>query len=405
MTMEIAEKIQSRFAEIETEIDIDEITKRLDDLVSKFKVPLPEAQRSVVSYFLREKGVSGDDYYASGQRISVMTHVKDINKTETWVDMRVKVTKLWDNTVESIDQTGLIADETGQIKFVKWVVSGLPQLEEGKSYALCSLITDEYNDKFSVKFVRTSTITELDEPVAVSASLSADDQTTPLVEIASIDAPDKWVSLRAKVVQLWDSDHESIDQIGLMGDETGVIKFVKWAVSDLPSLEEGKSYSVENMTTDEYDGNMSVKMNKTTEIKELDTDIDTSAQVEEFTGVMVHIQDGSGLIKRCPECNTALMKGACRTHGMVEGIHDMRLKIVLDDGIVTQEAFLNAELTEMITGITLEKAKEMTIEALDHIVVVDAMKDMLLGRYYVVSGRVFDRHMLVDSIALAEDES
>jgi len=406
MTKETSEKIQSRFAEIDTDISIEEITKRLEDLVGRFKVPLSEAERSVVSYFLREKDVSADDYYKSAQGTSGTTCVADIDKVEMWVDLEVTVTKLWENTNELIDQSGLIADSTGQIKFVKWAASGLPPLEEGKSYALNSLITDDFNDRFSVKFVKTSTITELPEDIKpFTQDQAAGDRVTPLVDIASIDKPKKWISLRAKVVQLWDSEHESIDQIGLLGDETGVIKFVKFMKSELPALKEGKSYSIENMTTDEYGERFSVKMNRTTVITELTEDIDTSGHIEEFTGAMVHIQDGSGLIRRCPECNAALMKGVCLKHGAVEGKHDLRIKMVLDNGGVSQEALLNRELTEEITGITLDVAKEMAAEALDQVVVQDKMKEILLGRYYVVSGKVFDRRMLVDRIRLVEDES
>lgn len=404
MTKKPAEKIQSRFAEIGTDVNIDEITKRLDDLVGRFKVPLPEAERSVVSYFLRENSVSSDDYYTSAHGESETTHVADIDRTEIWVDLEVVVTKLWDNDNESIDQTGLIADATGQIKFVKWTVSELPPLEEGKSYVLTSLITDEFNDRFSVKFVRTSTITELDNDIKpFTQDQASGDRVNPFVEINNIKDSNKWISLRAKVVQLWDSEHDSIDQVGLVGDETGVIRFVKFMKSALPALEEGKSYSIENMTTGEYDDQFSVKMNRTTVIKELTEDIDTSAQVKEFMGAMVHIQDGSGLIRRCPECNAALMKGVCRKHGAVEGVHDLRIKMVLDDGEVSQEALLNRELTEEITGITLDGAKEMAIEALDPGIVQDQMKEILLGRYYTISGKVFDRHMLVDSIVLVED--
>ncbi len=118
----------------------------------------------------------------------------------------------------------------------------------------------------------------------------------------------------------------------------------------------------------------------------------------EFSGAIVDVQSGSGLIKRCPQCNRALVKGACGEHGRVEGIYDLRVKAVLDDGEKVQDILLNRKVTENLVGITLDKAKEMATEALDQAVVLDAIKSKLVGRYFVVSGTKLDRFMLVESI-------
>ena len=45
------------------------------------------------------------------------------------------------------------------------------------------------------------------------------------VHIGEIKEDGKWVSLRVKVIQLWDSTSDKITQSGHIGDETGVIKF------------------------------------------------------------------------------------------------------------------------------------------------------------------------------------
>jgi len=61
------------------------------------------------------------------------------------------------------------------------------------------------------------------------------------VKIKDIIKDGMWVSLKAKVVQLWENDKSTISQIGLLGDDTGVIKFVAFTKSVLPLLVEGKS--------------------------------------------------------------------------------------------------------------------------------------------------------------------
>jgi replication factor A1 len=222
---------------------------------------------------------------------------------------------------------------------------------------------------------------------------------TPVVKAADIKEDGKWVTLRAKVIQLWEANQESISQVGLLGDESGTIKFTKWAkASALPTIEEGKSYLFKNITTSEWQGQFSVKLNRTSEIIPIKENIEAGSTPFEFSGAIVDIQSGSGLIKRCPECNRAMVKGACGEHGKVEGIYDLRVKAVMDDGERVQEILLNREATEALTGITLEKAREKATEALDQAVVTDMIKSMLVGRYYVVTGAKLDRFILVKTI-------
>lgn len=220
----------------------------------------------------------------------------------------------------------------------------------------------------------------------------------PQVKASDIKEDGKWVTLRAKVIQLWESNQESISQVGLLGDESGTIKFTKWAKSALPPVEEGKSYLFKKVITSEWQGQFSVKLNKTSEIIPIKEDIEVGSTTVEFSGAIVDIQSGSGLIKRCPECNRALVKGTCGEHGKVEGIYDLRIKAVMDDGERVQDLLLNREVTETLTGITLDKAKEMATEALDQAVVLDLIKSKLVGRYFVASGAKLDRFILVESI-------
>ena len=218
------------------------------------------------------------------------------------------------------------------------------------------------------------------------------------VDLADVDAPEEWVDVRATVVELWDPRADAVAQVGLLGDETGTIKFTKWSKSDLPELEEGTSYSLRNVVTDEYQGRFSVKLNRTTTIEELDEDIEVGDDSVEVEGALVDIQSGSGLIKRCPEedCTRVLQNGRCSEHGEVEGEFDLRIKGVLDDGEDVTEVIFDEAATEELTGITLEEAKEMAMDALDTTVVADEMRADILGRYYTVTGPTFGRYVLAD---------
>ncbi|AET63476.1 Single-stranded DNA-binding replication protein A [Methanothrix harundinacea] len=324
--------------------------------------------------------------------------VSEIKEEGRWIDLRAKVVQLWEPTSETISQTGLIGDETGTIKFVKWAKSGIPDLAEGKSYLFKNLVTDEFQGRFSVKLNRTSGVEPLEAEVEASDAPGGQVQE---MKISQIGEEGRWIDLRAKVVQLWDPTSETISQTGLIGDETGVIKFVKWAKSEIPDLAEGKSYLFKNVVTDEFEGRFSVKLNRTSEILPLEEEVEVSPQEANFTGAIVDVQKGSGLIKRCPICRRMLNKGVCGEHGKQEGTYDLRIKAVLDDGVKVQEVLINRERTESLMGISMEEAKTMAMEALDHEVVKGMIEERLLGRYYTVSGPTVDRYILVEMISPA----
>ncbi len=219
-----------------------------------------------------------------------------------------------------------------------------------------------------------------------------------VVKIKDINQDGVWISLNAKVVQLWENDKSSISQIGLLGDETGTIKFVAFTKSDLPLLEEGKSYHFANLVTDSYNSRFSVKLNKTTVITPI-ADMEVASSDVAMTGAIVDVQSGSGLIKRCPECNRPLNKGLCVDHGKQDGEYDLRVKAVLDDGKVAQDILLNQEMTYKVTGIDVKTAKKMAMDAVDPAVVFDEIKRHLLGKYYTVKGRMMGgRYLLVNEM-------
>ncbi|PSP45357.1 replication factor A [Halobacteriales archaeon QH_6_66_25] len=217
-------------------------------------------------------------------------------------------------------------------------------------------------------------------------------------QVGDVDTAEEWIDLKAKVVDLWDPRSDAVAQVGLLGDETGTIKFTKWSKSDLSELDEGEVYDLRNVVTDEYQGQFSVKLNRTTTIEQLDEEMEVGDDEVEIEGALVDIQSGSGLIKRCPDedCTRVLQNGRCSEHGEVDGEFDLRIKAVIDDGMDVHEVIFDREATEAVTGISLEEAQEMAMDALDTSVVADEMHEKVLGRYYRVVGPTFGRYVLAD---------
>lgn len=265
-------------------------------------------------------------------------------------------------------------------------------------------LTDEY--KVPIEEARRSLIARYVEEAGIDRT-ELDEQDS-VVDIGSIDSAEEWITVEAKVIDLWEPQSDAIGQVGLLGDETGTVKFTKWSKSDLPTLDEDQVYRLSNVVTDEYQGQYSVKLNRTTTIETLDKDITVGDGTQEIEGALVDIQSGSGLIKRCPkdDCTRVLQNGRCSEHGDVDGEFDLRVKAVIDDGSTAHEVILDKETTEEITGITLEEAKDMAMDALDTTVVVEEISQKILGRYYRVSGPVIGRYLLADNLeALGKPET
>jgi len=386
---ELVDQISARLRDQKIEVPDEEIASRLKKLIDDFRVPEGEARRSVLNYFLKEHGIM-PQVRASSEKVKI-SEIKEAGK---WVDLEVKVLDLWEPATEAISQTGLIGDGSGSMKFVKWAKSELPNLELGQSYLLKRVVTDEFQGRFSVKLNRTSQIEPLEKEVEARPASRA----AQAVKVVEITESGLWVDLKVKVAQLWEANSDSISQSGLVGDETGSIKFVKWVKADLPNLEEGKSYLLRNLVTDEFQGRFSVKLNRTSQIEPLDVDVEIGSQAAEFSGALVDVQKGSGLIKRCPVCKRSLAKGVCTEHGKVDGTYDLRIKAVLDDGRRVQDVLINRETTERLVGLTLDDAKQMAMEALDHEVVRGLIESKLMGRYFSITGPRVDRYILVETI-------
>ncbi len=395
--MEEANVIKYKFSELGVDIPVEQIEDRLTKLITKFKVPQDEARRSVVNYFLKEYDIDRSRFY-SGQSSTPLVSTADISEDGQWVNIKAKVVQLWDNSHDSISQVGLVGDQNGTIKFTKWVRDNLPDVENGKTYLFNNVVVHEWNGKFAINFNRTSSIKVLDEDLDVGNIQTNAPPSTPMAPIEDMQEDGQWVNVKDNVVQLWENSHESISQVGLIGDKTGTIKFVKWARDDLPDVEDGKIYLFNNVVVSEWNDKFEINLNKTSSIEVLDEDIEVGTATVTFTGAMVDIQAGSGLIKRCPECNRALTKGACMEHGKVDGVYDLRIKAVLDDGITAQDVIIKREIAQELVGMTLDEAISLAADALDQGVVLDRMRSMLIGKYYIIEGSRLDRYILVDSI-------
>ena len=153
---------------------------------------------------------------------------------------------------------------------------------------------------------------------------------------------------------------------GMLEDATARLHFTSWV--DIPDIFSVKAILARDVYVKSFHGMPSVNINEKTVLEEYQGEIgayvrqprtlgelaltDGACDVE-TEGDVLSLRPGSGIVERCPTCSRVMQKGQCRAHGRLDGVPDLRIKAVLDDGTGSIICVLDRPLTEKITGITL----------------------------------------------------
>ena len=199
-------------------------------------------------------------------------------------------------------------------------------------------------------------------------------------------------------------------QSGLLGDETGTVKFVIWKEQGKEKPVVGSVYSIFYAQVDEFNERLSLNITGATIMQE-EGDIATATGGDaEIRGAIVHVAPGSGIIKRCPVegCNRALSRqNYCPIHEIQpKFVYDLRIKGWLDDGEKTHNLLLKRDVVEALTGINLDQAKEIAENnplGMDEVFL--QMREKVLGRYVTCKGREIENRLLVNTCERMHFES
>ncbi|MDU9375951.1 hypothetical protein McpSp1_05310 [Methanocorpusculaceae archaeon Sp1] len=327
-----------------------------------------------------------------------VTNIRDL--AVGYATVRVKFVEEWESRSERMLQTGLVGDETGRTKFVLWKDASKEKLVPGQVYLIKNAKVDEYNGRLSLA-LNSAEYSVVEDGVDIAVQGAA--PTAPLPVTSVRDLAVGYASLRVKFVEEWESRSERMLQTGLVGDETGRVKFVLWKDDTKEKLEPGRVYHVTNAKVDEYNGRLSLTLNPATyEADEPEADIAVGTATDEFSGAVVQISGGSGLVKRCSVegCNRVLSRqNFCPVHEIQPNFHyDLRIKGVLDDGKKAYNVLIGREVTEALTGVTMEQAIDLASESPLGLEEVQAQfVEKLCGRYLRCFGNDFEGRILVKS--------
>jgi replication factor A1 len=389
----ISQKMQQKGQDA-SKIDVKKIEAKLKRLVEEFGVQPSEAERSVTNELAKEFNIPGTGSGAGSARAREERTIAEIAPGD-WVTVEGKVVALLSPPSPAIAQSGIIADQSGAIRFVAWAKANAPRMAEGAWYRIESAVADEFRGTANLKIHSGTSVKPILEDRALVPSMTRISELAPGIG-----------SVRAKVMQEWESSHERMLQSGILGDESGTIKFVIWKETGKERLAVGGVYAIYYAAVEEYNGRLSLNLSAAKSMRE-DGDIAVSGGETEVRGVIVHIAPGSGLIKRCPVegCNRALSRqNYCPVHEIQpKFVYDLRIKGWLDDGRKTYNLLLQRDVVESLTGMTLESAKELAENnplGMDEVFL--RMRDAVLGRYVVCKGREIENRLLVKSCERAK---
>ncbi|QCW02708.1 Single-stranded DNA binding protein [Natrinema pallidum] len=378
-------------------VDKEEVKDDLQNLV-EYSVPIDEATQS-----LRRKygdGSSGGGGTPSAKDIAEITP-DESTVTVTGVVLTAGERSIRYQGSDHVIVEGRLADETGVIDYTAWEDF---DLEPGDTITAGNAGVREWDGDPELNLGESTSLSFEGDALEVPYEVGGD------AHLADLETGDRAVTIEVTVLEcerktIDGRDGETDILSGVVGDESGRLPFTNWEPA--PEIEDGGTVRIENAYVQEFRGVPEINVSEFSTVTALDRAIDVGSNTStmdigdavatggiydvEVVGNLLAVRDGSGLIQRCPECYRVIQKGQCRTHGDVDGIDDMRVKAILDDGTGTVTVVLDDELTERVYGGSLEDALEQAREAMDQEVVADRIRERIVGREYRIRG-----HLSVD---------
>ena len=370
---ELTPHIQELLRVLGEKVDEETLEAELNKYLNEYHVNIDAAKRGII----RKYGGTETNTFVTGN--SLVKKVAELTGTEQNVDIIAKIVFVDEReiTAKGLPKkiiSGILGDETGTASFTVWD-PGAAVLAKGSVYTFRNCYCKLWNDKVQINLGNRGKIEptdgiQLDLPERQITASSTEIKIGKIKDgMGNVTVTGKVISVEAR--QITAKGEQKTVFSGIIADDTGKIQFSAW--NDF-GIKEGESLCIANAYIRSWKGIPQLNMGDRCEVSRVDavTDvIDTSNNrktVEEIgrigggldvtlEGLVVDVRQGSGIIRRCPQCNRSMLNGACTTHGMVEGIMDLRLKVVLDDGTGAIGAIINRADTEKLTGVTLQAAQ------------------------------------------------
>ena len=345
--------------------------------------------------------------------VTVTKKIHNLDGTERSVDLTAKVifSEMKEITTKEGNKrniiSGILGDETATISFTLWNDS--PMLEKGSVYKFKNCYTRKWNDDVQLHIGNNGSIEPSDEIIDNVPGRQRPAGSPTEMKIGDIRENSGSVTIVGRLLSLDKREIETRNGTktvfsGNIADDTGEIQYSAW--NDF-NLEVDRSYRVTNAYIRSWKGIPQINMGDNTEVAAVDVVFDDAdiGQGNERTigdiakngggmdviirGAIVDIRPGSGIVKRCPQCKRTIINDECKTHGTVEPVPDLRMRIIIDDGTGSIATTMNREYTEKFTGVSFEAASNLS-KARGEDIVVKELGDKLYLKHLKVRGNAMN---------------
>ncbi len=379
--------------EIDIERAINEILEAVDadrEAIEKdlrkfleYGVPLEHAKEAVINKYgsmVKEKKLK--DVRVNERNICVIAKILAIDERE--VEVRGERRKIY---------RGLMGDETAVLPFTAWKDFGL---EKGDVVKIKNASSSEWEGQPRLSLSEWSEVEKVDYDIDL---VKRPPQKYNLIDLrpglSNVEVRGKILSVEERIVNIGGEERKVFS--GIMGDETGKIRFTAW--HDF-SLKEGDVIKIKGGYVRKWRGTPQLIFDENADVEKIDEEIvmeekiiplykivEAGGGIELIVeGVILDIRKDSGVIFRCPKCNRRIRNGVCEEDGEVEGVPDLRVRALLDDGTGAVDVIFNREISERLLGKSMEEYLRIAKEAMDYGIVYEEIFDKLAAKPVRVKG-------------------
>jgi len=336
------------------------------------------------------------DLEAGMSAVSVTGRV--LSKDSREVTVRGDPQTLWE---------GEIADESGRIPYTAWedfdfAEGDILTIDNAYVRSFRGLPQLNFGDNADVEHAEDVDLPPVDE-LSESEGPELATEKHPIRELSPGDSS---VQVTARVLSLSEREINSDGETntlweGEIADESGRIPYTAWEDFDFA---EGDILTIDNAYVRSFRGLPQLNFGDNAQVTHADADLPpmeelsrpqeaTISDLQRAKGAVgarieasvLEVREGSGLIFRCSECRRVLREGECNRHGEVDGIADLRIKAVVDDGTGGVTALFDRPTTERLLDRTLEECREIAREE-DPEAVLAEVEELILMKHLQLDG-------------------
>jgi replication factor A1 len=335
------------------------------------------------------------DLRAGSSPVHVLGRVVSVTKKE--------VTRKSDGRRLTV-MSGFLSDGTATVRFTWWEPPA-EGVDRGTVLRAVNAQVREFRHRPELSFgwsTRIQPASELELPRVEAADL-------PLRGVAELEPGSEGFRLEVRVVDVVDrivtvGEERRTLHSGHLTDRTGVIPFTAWV--DF-RLRPGATVRIVGAYVRAFRGRPEATLDERSHTETIPEDQVPVAPVAPLLrrslgaveasggrgmpevsveGLVVALLSPSGVVSRCPTCHRVLQDGRCGTHGQVEGVADLRARVVLDDGTGVATVNLGGPLTEKLMGRSLKEHLDRPGAAPGAPSIEEEIRDRLVGSRLRVGG-------------------